>query len=802
MKKIEEWICVEALIFTFVFLIVTQTSLSQNKFTISGFVRDSLNSENLIAASVYNNINHQGTSTNIYGFYSLTLAEGPVDIVFSYVGYTPKHVSFHLKKDTVINMSLMANNLLKEAVITAKAAEGAQDKTQMSTINIPISQIKALPAFLGEVDLLKVLQLMPGVQSGSEGSSGLYVRGGGPDQNLILLDGVPVYNASHLFGFFSVFNSDAINNVELMKGGFPARYGGRTSSVVDIYMKEGNANKFHGEGAIGIVSAKLTLEGPIQKDRTSFIVSARRTYIDILAQPFIKHMNENSDNQVSTGYYFYDLTAKINHRFSNKDRLYLSAYMGSDKFHLEDAYGNLNFDSYASSSSSRIEWGNITSALRWNHIFTNQLFGNTTVTYSRFHFNTGYDWVEKRNYSYKPESDTYKMDYNSSIEDWSGKVSFDYIPSPDHYVRFGASAINHLFEPGVTTFSETTMAIDTTMGASRIRTNEFDLYAEDDFSITGKLKINAGLHWSGFAVRNDFYNYLQPRISARYLLTEKLAAKASYSRMAQYVHLLTNSGVSLPTDLWVPTTDILKPQISDQLAIGLSQNFNKTYEASIEAYYKKMDNVLEYREGASFFDLDGKWENKVLQGKGKSYGIEFFGQKKAGKLTGWIGYTLSWTDRTFEFLNGGKTFPYKYDRRHDFSVVAIYQPSKRIELSGTWVFGTGNAITIPTATFPGDNPFYPGSIIEGKAYTERNSYRMNPYHRLDLGISFIRKTRWGESRWIINLYNTYNRQNPFYIDVESREVYDQKTGMMLEKNKFVQYSLFPIIPAVSYHFKF
>ncbi len=792
------------LIYCLLFCIIP-TLFAQNRYTISGFVRDSLTSENLIAASIYNRINQAGTATNDFGFYSLTLTGGTVDIIYAYVGYVPQVKTFQLSKDTVINIGLSGITMLQEAVVTAKISEGIQDKTQMSTFNVPITQIKALPAFLGEVDLMKVLQLMPGVQSGSEGSSGLYVRGGGPDQNLILLDGVPVYNASHLFGFFSVFNADAINNVELMKGGFPARYGGRTSSVVDINMKEGNANKFHGEGAIGLISAKLTLEGPIIKDKTSFIVSARRTYIDVLAQPFIKQMNEDQDEQVNTGYFFYDLTAKINHRFSDRDRIYLSAYMGADKFHLEDDYqsSSSQFYMYDTHSKSRIEWGNITSALRWNHVFTKQLFGNTTATYSRFRFNTGYSWLENQYNNQQKTSGAYQMDYNSSIEDWSGKIAFDYVPSPDHYIRFGGSVINHLFEPGVTTFSETTMVIDTTLGASRLYTNEFDMYAEDDFLITDRLKINAGLHWSGFSVRNDFYQYLQPRIAARYLINNKLSAKASYSRMAQYVHLLTNSGVSLPTDLWVPTTDVLKPQLSDQIAFGLVHNFNATYEASIEAYYKTMDNVLEYREGASFFNLDGHWENKILQGKGESYGIELFGQKKMGKLTGWIGYTLSWTNRKFDLLNGGKTFPYKYDRRHDVSVVAIYQPGKKIELSGTWVFGTGNAITIPTATFWGRNPFMPVNVFtEAKSYVGRNDYRMAPYHRLDLGISFIRQTRWGESRWILGLYNTYNRQNPFYIDVDTKSVYNPSTGQEIKKHKFVQYSLFPVIPSVSYHFKF
>ena len=786
-------------------LVMTHVVVAQKKYTISGYIKDGASTESLIAATVYDKASSSGTTSNNFGFYSITLNAGFVDMTYSYVGYTPQQLSFMLQQDTTINVELSGGMVLNEAVVTGRTVEQIQNRTQMSSVNIPVPQLKSLPMFLGEVDLLKVLQLMPGIQSGGEGTSGLYVRGGGPDQNLILLDGVPVYNASHLFGFFSVFNTDAINNVELLKGGFPARYGGRTSSVVDIQMKEGNNQEFHGEGAIGLISARLTLEGPIRKDKTSFIVSGRRTYADLFTQPIINKINEGNDNKVTTGYYFYDLTAKVNHRFSNKDRLFLSAYMGSDKFHLEDTYQSRYNTNSGYTSKSGINWGNITSALRWNHIFTNRLFGNSTLTYSRFRFNTIHSFNER----YNQQSEFYEMDYYSSIEDLSAQIAFDYHPSPNHYIRFGASSIRHAFKPGVSGISqrassqERTNSIDTIIGAPHVSAYEWGVYAEDDFRVTDRLKVNAGVHWSGFAVRSNFYSYLQPRLSARYLVGWESAVKASYSRMVQYVHLLTNSGISLPTDLWVPTTDQLKPQISDQIAWGISKNFRQKYEVSIEAYYKKMNRVLEYKEGASYFDLDGSWENKVLQGEGESYGLEVFGEKKTGKLTGWIGYTLSWTNRTFELLNNGKTFPYKYDRRHDVSIVSIYRPSSKIELSGTWVFGSGNAITIPTASFRAQNPFIPqGSPINSKVYGGRNEYRMDSYHRLDLSISFIRQVRWGESRWSFGVYNTYCRRNPYYIDVVTTEQYNPTSGKTEQKSEFTQYSLFPIIPSISYHFKF
>jgi hypothetical protein len=682
----------------------------------------------------------------------------------------------------------------------------------MSSTNIPVSQIKAIPAFFGEVDVLKVLQLMPGVQSGSEGSSGLYVRGGGPDQNLILLDGVPLYNVSHLFGFFSVFNADAINNVEIFKGGFPSYYGGRVSSVVDINMKEGNMQKFHGEGSIGLISAKMTLEGPIIKDKTSFIVSARRTYIDLLLKPIIASAQKDSREKFDVGYYFYDLTAKINHRFSAKDRIYLSLYAGDDKFHANNEYIENATDK--SEYNSKLSWGNIITAFRWNHLFTNKLFSNVTVTYSRYRFLTDIEsreTYEHTDYSREtPETyiktDYYGANYNSGINDWSAKMAFDYIPSPDHYIKFGASAIYHTFNPGAMAFTD--VNISARYGAQSVYGYEYSAYIGDDLKLTDRLKTNIGLHWSGFSVRDRFYNVLQPRVSARYLLTDDVSVKASYARMAQYIHLLTNSNIGLPTDLWVPSTDVLKPQTSHQAALGVVRDFGGKYEISLEGYYKTMKNVLEYKEGASFINTDNSWENKVLQGNGTSYGVELFARKNLGSLTGWVGYTLSWTDRHFAQLNEGKPFWYKYDRRHDVSLVVTNRFSKRIEMSGTWVFGTGNCLSIPIAVYQLPNPVTPAASTntiypntqEYYDFSKRGNYRMEPYHRLDLSVSFIKQRKKTERRWVISVFNVYNHKNPFYIDI--RTTYDNNNFKELKKYEYVQYSLFPVIPSISYQLKF
>jgi hypothetical protein len=782
---------------------MTQQRSSLEKYTISGYLKDSLTTESLIGATAYTSPGLSGTSTNAYGFYSLTLPAGEVNLTYSHVGYTPKHVSFTLRKDTVINTGLSGTVHLGEVEITASRTDRIQEHTQMSAVRVPMIQLKAIPAFLGEVDILKALQLMPGIQSGGEGSSGLYVRGGGPDQNLILLDGVPVYNASHLFGFFSVFNTDAINNVELLKGGFPARYGGRISSVIDINMKEGNMQKFHGEGAVGIVSAKMTFEGPVWKDRTSFIVSARRTYIDLLAAPFIAKANQQEGGlDIRGGYYFYDMTAKINHRFSPKDRVYLSAYMGSDRFYVnmneEYEFYDLH-DSYSGTTSSTanksgLTWGNMTAAFRWNHIFTNKLFGNTTLTYSRYRMDIYMKRWETERVDRIAETKYYGVDYQSGITDWSGRLAFDYLPSPDHYIRFGSNLTYHIFNPGA--IGAESELIPVRFGGDKIHSYEYSVYAEDDVRLTSRLKANIGIHWSAFNVRGGFYNMWQPRISARYLLTSELSAKVSYSRMAQYVHLLTNSNLGLPTDLWVPATDLLDPQTSGQVAAGLAHNFREAYELSIEGYYKTMDRVIEYKEGASVFDVHSKWEDKIIQGEGRSYGMEMFAQKKTGSFTGWVGYTLSWSDRQFEALNRGQRFNYKYDRRHDISIVMMKKFGKKIELSGTWVFGSGNCITVPVGIFDASNPFAVQSQYDMLQYGERNGYRMVPYHRLDLSISFVRQKRWGERRWVIGVFNAYNRKNPYYIDIEEKDRYAGRTI------QYVQYSLFPVIPSVSYHFKF
>lgn len=782
---------------------------SGSRFTISGYVSDAASGERLIGATVADRRSGQGTVTNTYGFFSLTLPSDSVLLYCAYIGYEPQAFSLFLKQNQTLNINLGASALLKEVEIVADKYERIEERAQMSRIDVPIEQIKRVPAILGEKDVLRALQLLPGVSGGGEGQAGLYVRGGGPDQNLILLDGVPVYNASHLFGFFSVFNADAIKDVSLTKGGFPARYGGRLSSVIEINMKEGNENEYHGEGSIGVVASKMTLEGPIQKGKSSFIVSARRTYIDILARPLIKKGFESDGSEGVAGYYFYDLNAKVNHRFSDKDRLYLSFYTGKDKFYFDlnekYDYGANQRDEY--STNSGLGWGNLTSALRWNHVLTPRLFANTTLTYSRYKFDTraesgDRDYVNNQIIS----ESSYSLHYFSGIDDVAAKIDFDFVPNPQHLVKFGANAIVHTFSPGrfetQIIESEDNTNINAVIGQPKVSATELAMYAEDDWKVTDRLRVNYGLHLSGFLLENNPYFSLQPRLNARYLLDRGWALKGAFSTMRQYIHLLTNESIGLPTDLWLPTTKIVKPQDSWQAAIGVAKSIGKEYEFSGEIYYKEMKNVIAFQEGASLFQFDD-WQTRVSQGDGTAYGMELFVQKKKGRLNGWIGYTLSWAWRQFDDINQGRRYPYKFDRRHDFEVTGSYKISDRVSVAATWVFSTGNAVTLGTSKYQAPDPNYDGYYYSWvTTHTpERNNYRLRSYNRLDVGIDFTKKKKYWERTWSFGAYNGYNRKNPFFLTLDTDYEYGPN-GQVTEKSVLKQISLFPVIPYVSYSFKF
>ncbi len=774
-------------------------SFSQ-KYTISGYIENVESGEKLTGAAVYLEGDASlGVISNTYGFYSLTINSGKIKLTASYIGFASQTIEFDMTKDIRFNFSLIPANEIEEVEIVGQKSEA--EKTEMGKINVSVKTIQKIPALLGEVDVLKAIQLLPGIQSGTEGTSGFYVRGGGPDQNLILIDGVPVYNANHLFGFFSVFNADAISDVSIIKGGFPARYGGRLSSVLDIRMKEGNMKKFKGSATVGLISSKFMFEGPIIKDKTSFLISARRTYIDVLSWPIQAYImkRENMGMKSKSGYFFWDINAKVNHKFSDKDRIYLSVYTGKDK-----AYSNIE-DTWQGSKdemNSKLYWGNVTSAFRWNRILGNKLFANTTITYSRYRF--GIKLQEKYSNSDGSNSEEYAFAYTSGIQDYAAKIDFDYNPTPRHNIKFGVNYIYHVFRPGVQAIrieESSSSGIDTTFGDSDIYANEFSGFAEDEISIFKGLKANIGIHVSGFYVNNTFYKSIQPRITARYLITPNWSVKAAYTQMAQYLHLLTNTSIGMPTDLWLPVTNNIKPQYSEQYAFGSTYSI-QGFDFSIETYYKTMNNLIEYKEGASFFggfeDESGKksWENKVeTDGKGTSYGIEFLVKKNFGKTTGWIGYTLSKTDRQFSNVSFGEPYPYTYDRRHDIGIVVTHKFNKKIDIAGTWVFGTGNAVTLGFenySTLSGYNLlFYNENTVTH--IEKRNNFRMPAYHRLDLGINFRKQKKYGERTWTIGAYNVYNRKNPFFL----RFGRDEKGEKAL-----YQYSLFPFIPSISFRYDF
>ncbi len=792
-------------------MLIFSLALTAQKYTVSGFVSDASNGEKLLGANVYNSANYVGTVTNGYGFYSLTQPAGKVEIKYSFVGYQTVSVNLDLQKDTVINIELTPTIELEEVEIKSNSIAKRLESSQMSVTELSMNTVKRLPVFFGEVDIIKTIQLLPGVQSGTEGTSGLYVRGGGPDENLILLDGVPVYNVNHLFGFFSVFNADALNTVTLVKGGFPARYGGRLSSVLDIRMKEGNLKEFHGEGSVGLIASKLTLEGPIIKDKSSFIVSARRTYIDILAYPFmvIYNKSNNYGDNFYGGYYFYDLNGKVNYKFSEKSRLYLSAYLGNDKAFANNKYEDSR---YVDNEYFKLRWGNITSSLRWNYVFNKKLFANVRASYTRYKFLIGNEYESKSPDDYEKLN----FDYFSGIDDVAGAVDFDYMPAPNHYIRFGFSNIYHTFKPGVSAYQykenenqQGGTSIDTTFGNSNIYANEMGVYLEDDFSLGSRLKFNLGVHASGFYVKNTFYHSIQPRGAVRFIASENLSLKVSYASMSQYIHLLSNTSIGLPTDLWVPVTDTIKPMESQQVAGGAVYNLNNMFEISLEGYYKWMDNLITYKPGASYLEVDNSWQQMVTIGKGWSYGAELLIRKDAGKLTGWVGYTLSWSWRRFDEVSPVK-YPYHYDRRHDISVVATYKVSDKFDFGATWVYGTGYSVTLPYDKYIAlaDYKGFLGNTNEyGVPYLpyvdnieERNNYRTPSYHRLDLGFNFHKKKKWGERTWSVGIYNAYFRQNPFFLYIDYD--YEHYQGMGEPKKVLKQVSLFPGIPYVSYNFKF
>ncbi|MED5306879.1 MAG: TonB-dependent receptor [Bacteroidota bacterium] len=784
-------------------LLTCSISFSQNqKINISGYVKSNDSGETLIGANVVIKSLKIGCTTNNYGFFSFSLDSADYLLETSYIGYENQSISISKSSNDVIFNLKPTSYITDEVTIKAKKEDANIKNADIGKIEIDVEQVDQIPVLMGEKDILKTIQLLPGVQSGSEGSSGFYVRGGGPDQNLILLDEAVVYNASHLFGFFSVFNSDAINNMDLIKGTMPANYGGRLSSVLDINMKDGNNKKYGATGGIGLISSKLTIEGPIKKDTSSFIISGRRTYFDVLAKPFI-------DTTAFSGssYFFYDLTTKANYQLSKKDKLFISGYFGRDVF-------NFNSDDWG--FKMNMPWGNATASLRWNHLFSSKLFMNTSLIFSDYK----YELNMTQDLDSLPTTETSLF---SGIRDWNLKNDFSYYPNPKHKIKFGSNYVFHKFNP--TSFSGSYDNLDLEQ-IINYYAHEYGVYVNDEFDVNDRLLLNFGLRYSGFTQVGPFerqvkdnsgqigqvstdttiiygkgeivemYGGFEPRFSLRYLFNESSSLKFGFIQNYQYLHLTSVASSSLPTDVWLPSSDVVQPQFGRQISLGYFKNFSdNTYETSFELYYKKMKNLVEYNEGympGVSIGLDNI-DNNLTFGDGKSYGFEIFSAKRRGNLNGWVGYTYSKTTRQFDNLNNGNWYYAKYDRPHDLSVVLNYQISDRLNLSTVFVYASGNSLTIPKSMY----------IIDGNLITEwgdLNSYRMDPYHRMDVALTLKNKPQKKfSSSWTLSVYNVYNRKNPYFIYFETEGLLGGTENVEI---KAQQVSLFPIIPSISWNFNF
>lgn len=761
------------------------------KVTLSGYLKDKANGEGLIGATVYIADLKTGVITNPYGFYSISVPPGAYSVTFSYIGYQTQAPFINLNESKQLNVLLEEDSKqIEEVVVSAEKKNRNVESLQMSMDKVQVKMIKKLPAFMGEVDIIKSITMLPGIQNGGEGSSGLYVRGGGPDQNLMILDEAPVYNASHLLGFFSVFNSDAIKDVQVYKGGIPAEYGGKASSVIDIRMKDGNSQKLSASGGIGNISSRLTVEGPIIKDKWSFIASGRRTYADYIGR--LAGLEALQENKL----YFYDFNLKTNAQINAKNRVYLSAYTGDDYFKVGE--------------SIYMRWGNITSTARWNHLFSNKLFSNTSLIFSRYNYNLGV-----------PGNSADQFDWTSQISDYNFKQDFTWYLNPNNKLTLGLNLIYHHFEPGEVNANEGSYFSDVKLVDYNALDNS--LYLSNEQNIGPKLSLRYGLRYSYFQqigkgkIREYLnpdhpkeeevigeieygpgklvppsYHNLEPRLALKYLIDPESSVKASYNRMVQNLHLISNTSSPTPLDIWLPSNKYIKPLIANQVGLGYFRNFSDNmFETSAEVYYKKMDNVTDYIDGADLF-LKENIETELLSGSGYSYGLELYAKKQEGRLTGWLSYTLARSMRKIPGINEGKEYPSSYDRTHNIALVGNYDLSKRWTLSTNWIFATGNPTSYPIAKYDvqGNTIYY---------YSARNSNRIPDYHRLDISATYdFKKNDRKKVKQSLNfsIYNVYARRNAYSVTFRQNE---EKPNVSEATRLSIIGSL---IPSVTYNFNF
>ncbi|MBI9069620.1 MAG: TonB-dependent receptor [Salinivirgaceae bacterium] len=786
-----------------IIMLIASLYLSGSAQTIGGYIIDKETGEKLIGANVYDRISKNGTATNAYGYYSLYIDTTNAILQISYIGYATEVFSHKLTKNT--SFQLKSNTSIQEVVVIGKKA--IEQRNEMSVAEIPMKQLKTLPMLAGEVDIIKAMQLMPGIRSGNEGQSGMFVRGGSHDQNLMLLDDVPLYYINHLGGFVSVFNPDAINSLKMYKGGFPARYGGRLASIMDVRMKDGNLKKRQSNITFGMISSKFQTEGPIKKDTASYMISGRRFMYDLFSRPITWLINDKH----SKGYTFYDLNAKFNYKFSDKNRLFLSLYMGNDNI-LSKKKTKENGEK--EQMSNQTKWGNHLLALRWNHVFNQRFIGNITANYTNYRYASEFKFLS----NYENESKESSYLFSSGISDFCIKSDFELF-FKNYTIRFGSNQVFHTFSPNRTYLKqEGYVNIDQNFNTQTYQALENSIYLENDISVGQYLGFNIGVRALSYAALQKQYNNLEPRILINFNIPHLFSIKASYARMQQYVHLLIYSGAGLPGDLWMPTTKEVPPQKSELISLGIAKSMlNQQLELSVEAYYKKMNDLIDYQDGASLSGNNTKnWQQLIeTGGKGYSKGIELLLQKKQGKINGWLAYTLSRSTRQFEHINKGREYIYTYDATHDFSITSNYYFKDNLYFSASWVYTSGRAITLPNQQYQTlrlmPNNTNPNEVIAEpefelvkiSTYNEKNNIRMHAYHRLDLGLTYIKQKKKTERIWCFSIYNAYNRQNAYYYYTTSVAVKDENgNDTDVSEKKTYQRSLFPFIPSVSYSINF
>jgi hypothetical protein len=768
----------------FLLLLFLSSSVLAQKYSLNGYVREAGSGELLINVNVVIPAENKATASNVNGFFSILLEGDSTEVVWSYVGYKPFKTKIRIEADTKLDITLTPI-ILDEVEITDQEKYKESNKTQMGILNIPVSNVRNAPALLGEKDVLKIIQLMPGVQKGSEGNAGLYVRGGGPDQNLIKVDDAVIYNPFHVFGFLSLFNISIVKSIELMKGTFPSRYGGRLSSVVEMRLKDGNRENVSGELGIGLLASRFSLEGPFKKGKSSWMISGRRSQIDFLINPFLPKDN-------SANFYFYDLNAKVSFDLTPRDKIFISAYNGGDAFSykLKTSWVDKYYTPHYSISEAKVNWGNTFVSGGWAHEFSKKLIGNLSMVYTQYQF--------VANATNGDDSSTVNSIYKSSIKDYTASYDLEYYANNSHKLRFGIQTTNHTFSPE--TIMVSVQNLNFRLPDNTVNAQESGLYVEDEWKIGTRIKINYGIRIAHFYVEKTNYLFPEPRIAALYKIREDLAVKAGFSIVNQFMHLLQNSSTNLPTDIWIPADNKIPPQRAFMGSVGIVKDFIKRkFFISLEGYYKSMRNIQGYKEGSPFItkgdgiSIDPNLTNlnlsrRITQGNGWSYGAEFLIQKKEGRLTGWIGYTLSWTIFQFPDVNFGQPFFAKYDRRHDISVVANYALTPKITISATWVYATGNRLTLPIGQY--SNSYYGGGVL----YSGKNEIMVRPYHRLDLGIQFHKKKKKNRERiWEFSVYNAYNNANTFFLFTTS----DQDHVNVLK-----EVTSLPIVPSINYTYKF